>query len=129
MATPFEPGSQPRLRSRRLWLSPFVMGDAEAVFAYASDPEVSRHTTWLPHTSVEEVLRWAFATFADLQEVRTGATAANAGSRRVLEKCGFEYSGMAREDWDKFDRPVELATYVLTREGWEHGLRTPSLRT
>jgi ribosomal-protein-alanine N-acetyltransferase len=38
-----------RLRLRRLWLD-----DAADVFEYASDPEVSRYTTWETHKTLED---------------------------------------------------------------------------
>jgi ribosomal-protein-alanine N-acetyltransferase len=50
------------IRTTRLWLTPFTMDDAAAVYAYASIPEVSRYTTWRPHTSIrdaEDFLRYA----------------------------------------------------------------------
>ncbi len=174
-------GTQPHLRSDRLWLSPFVEADAPAVFAYASNPNVSRHTTWNTHESVADaeyfirfvqgyetdfcwairlsqdgdavgaiefgiddrlcgsvhfvlaehlwnqglmteavtaVLVWGFDALAELDRVVTAAVSANTGSRRVLEKCGFELTGLVPEMWEKFDDPVELAAYVLHRDRW-----------
>lgn len=176
-------GAQPKLATARLSLTPFVMQDAEAVFAYASNPNVSRHTTWNTHTSVadgerfvewvqgrtsdfcwairplpgsvargaiefgiedsttgavhyvlaeemwkqgimteavEAVVGWAFEALDDLARIATGALSANRGSCRVLEKCGFSFDGMVQEKWDKFDDPVELARYALTRERWRN---------
>ncbi len=174
-------GPQPNLHSGRLWLTPFVAGDAQAVFDYARNPEVARHTTWSPHRSLADaedfidmvqgyeselcwairttpdgpargavefglsdpangsvhyvlaeelwnqglmteavtmVLRWAFHTFGSLERVATAATAANIGSHRVLEKCGFDFTGTVLERWPKFPDPVELAAYSLSREQW-----------
>lgn len=68
--------------------------------------------------AVRTVLDWAFQTFEALECVATSATSANVGSRRVLEKCGFRFTGLATEDWPKFDEPVELAEYELTRRDW-----------
>ena len=174
-------GSQPNLRSERLWLTPFVDADAPAVFEYAKNPRVSEHTTWTTHQSladaetfikmvqtydtdfcwalriapndpaqgaiefglsdaesgtvhfvlaeglwnqgliteaVRAVLRWAFDRFESLRTVATGAISSNTGSRRVLEKCGFELTGLVYEQWTKFEEPVQLAGYALTRERW-----------
>jgi ribosomal-protein-alanine N-acetyltransferase len=64
------------------------------------------------------VVGWAFRSFASLQRVETGATSANFGSRRVLEKCGFRLTEVVNEKWAKFNQPVELAVYSLTRGHW-----------
>lgn len=182
MKRPVDLGAQPSIRTAQLWLNPFVPADARAVFAYASDPDVSKHTTWTTHQSIQDaerfirmvrgyksefcwairrsqegaavgaiefglsdpatgsvhyvlakelwnrglmseavraVLRWAFEAFPELKRVQTAATSGNTGSRRVLEKCGFEFSQQVLERWDKFAEPVELASYVLTRRRWE----------
>lgn len=174
-------GPQPDLRSRRLWLTPFVDEDAAAVFAYAKNPNVARHTTWSPHRSIADaerfiamvhgyesefcwairlgplgpprgaievafsdlsrgsihyvlaeelwnqglmteaaatVLQWAFHAFDSLETVDTTATVENLGSRRVLEKCGFEPTGVVQEKWAKFPEPVELTSYSVSRERW-----------
>lgn len=42
------------LRTNRLVLRPWRESDAEALFAYASDPDVGPNAGWLPHQSVEE---------------------------------------------------------------------------
>ena len=60
----------------------------------------------------------AFQSFDELERVATAAISVNTGSRRVLEKCGFEFAGLVLEEWDKFEDAVELASYVLTREQW-----------
>lgn len=176
-------GNQPNLKTSRLSLTPFVAGDAAAVLAYASNPNVSRDTTWNTHScladaerfirwvqgrkgdfcwairpipsdvakgaielgledttngavhyvlaedlwnrgfmteAVEAVLGWAYSTIDGLERVATGALSVNHGSRRVLEKCGFVFDGLVQENWDKFDDPVELATYSLTRNRWQN---------
>ncbi len=68
--------------------------------------------------AVSEVVRWGFETFNLLERIATTATSANIGSRRVLEKCGFAFTGTVVERWAKFDAPVELASYVARREQW-----------
>ena len=44
----------PTLETDRLILRKMTLDDAEAVFAYASDPEVSRYVIWETHRSVED---------------------------------------------------------------------------
>jgi [ribosomal protein S5]-alanine N-acetyltransferase len=53
--------SSPTIRTGRLLLRPFVASDAADVFAYASNPNVARYTTWSPHRTVadsEAFLAW-----------------------------------------------------------------------
>lgn len=45
------------METERLILRPWKDSDAEALFRYASDPEVGPRAGWPPHTSVEESLR------------------------------------------------------------------------
>ena len=42
------------LETERLVLRPWRESDAEALFSYASDPDVGPAAGWLPHTSIEE---------------------------------------------------------------------------
>ncbi len=169
----------PSIETDRLWLSSFTIEDVKAVFAYASNPEVPRYTTWTPHTSKEEaegfiryargerycwairlssegpavgaiecteeepgqasihyvlgqehwgqgimteaakaVMGWAFALDPNLQRITTTVIEEHAASRRVLEKCGMEVVGHVSETWMKFEEPVKLAMYGVTRGAW-----------
>ena len=44
----------PTLETDRLILRKMKSDDAEAVFAYASDPEVTRYVIWETHRSIED---------------------------------------------------------------------------
>ena len=44
------------METNRILLRPWRESDAEALFKYASDPEVGPHAGWPPHKSVEESL-------------------------------------------------------------------------
>jgi len=51
----------------RVKLRPLAERDAEALFPYVSDPEVSKYTSWAQHKNVEETREWlkgAIATVA-----------------------------------------------------------------
>lgn len=74
---------------------------------------------------VGAVLDWAFEALPALEGVTTAATTANVGSRRVLEKCGFTFTGVVTETWAKHPGPVELARYTISRAEWSE-LRAPS---
>lgn len=56
--------SNKMIETDRLILRPWKESDAEALFKYASDPEVGPVAGWAPHTSVEyslEIIRTVFA--------------------------------------------------------------------
>jgi ribosomal-protein-alanine N-acetyltransferase len=65
--------------------------------------------------AVDVVCRWAMEWSRALREITTSVAAANIGSARVLEKCGFERIGSAFDSWDKFAEPVELYVYRRNR--------------
>ena len=44
------------METERILLRPWQDSDAEALFKYASDPEVGPRAGWPPHKSVEESL-------------------------------------------------------------------------
>jgi ribosomal-protein-alanine N-acetyltransferase len=46
----------PTLETDRLWLRPFTVADAEAVFAYASDPAMTTHTLWESHETIDDAV-------------------------------------------------------------------------
>ena len=68
--------------------------------------------------AVRAVLDWAFKATPTLEEVTSGAMAANPASTRVQEKCGMRRVRLERETWEKFADPVEIAICRITREEW-----------
>ena len=72
------------------------------------------------------VLDWGFGSHPGLDKVTTSAVSANRGSSRVMEKCGMVFRGTARDTWDKFTQPVELAIYSIDRKQWDSRRRGPA---
>jgi RimJ/RimL family protein N-acetyltransferase len=108
-----------RLETPRLILRAPTVHDASAVFAaYATDPEVSRYTTWAPHRSLDDtrgflrvceqgwergtVLSWAILRRAD---------------RRLIGSIDIRMEGHRGE-----------IGYVLARSAWGHGHATEAAR-
>ncbi len=54
----------PRVETQRLILRPLEMADAEAVFAYAKDPEVARYLSWQPHRSIDDARQFISRTLS-----------------------------------------------------------------
>ena len=107
----------PRLETDRLVLRRAASSDVADVFAYASDPEVARHSTWEPHDSLD-----ASRTFvASLLAHYAAAEVANwvvvlKGEDRVVGTCGFVY-------WNPRHNRAEIG-YALARRLWGRGLMT-----
>jgi ribosomal-protein-alanine N-acetyltransferase len=59
----------PTLRTDRLILRSLTLDDTPSIFAYASDPEVSRYTLWEPHKTLNDALSfiqdYAFKRYAE----------------------------------------------------------------
>jgi RimJ/RimL family protein N-acetyltransferase len=78
-----------KMETERILLRSWQDSDAEALFKYASDPEVGPRAGWPPHKSVEdslEIIRTVF-TAEEMWAVIWKA------SGRVMEKCGFVDTG------------------------------------
>ena len=92
----------PRLRFR-----PWLESDAEALFKYASDPDVGVRAGWPPHQSVEESLHIIRDIFSNdhtwaLELKETG---------EAMEKCGFRDTGetnMLSHLYRGDERPVKI---------------------
>lgn len=48
----------PTITTDRLLLRPITTKDAEAIFNYAKNPEVSKYTLWSPHLNLQETKKW-----------------------------------------------------------------------
>jgi ribosomal-protein-alanine N-acetyltransferase len=54
------------IETARLRLRPPTESDAEAIFAYASNPELPRYMSWAAHETVEETREWFRACVANI---------------------------------------------------------------
>jgi [ribosomal protein S5]-alanine N-acetyltransferase len=112
----------PELETERLLLRKMRLDDAEAMFAYASDPEVTRYVPWDTHRSMED--SESFLGFAT-----EGYERGDFGGWGVVLKddgvfigtCGIDV-GYAPEH-----ARAELG-YVLSREHWGKGLMPEAVR-
>ena len=110
----------PRLETERLLLRALTPDDAAAIFAYASDPEVSRHLVWEAHRSVEDA-----KAFLDLTMARYGSGDAPdwgmvyKGDGRLVGTSGFAA-------WEHEHARAEVGC-VLHRGYWGMGLAAEAL--
>ena len=68
--------------------------------------------------SARALLDWAFRTYPTLESLHSSALTANPASTRVQQKCGMQFQRTETQTWSKFDEPVELAFYSISRAEW-----------
>ncbi len=111
----------PVLTTDRLILRKMKLSDARDLFAYAKDPEVSRHVLWETHTSIRQsrrFLRAAKRQYRLGQPCSWAITLKNSG--RMIGTIGFMW---LNTEW----LSAEVG-YSLSREYWHRGLMTEALR-
>jgi ribosomal-protein-alanine N-acetyltransferase len=111
----------PTLETERLILRKMTPDDAEAVFAYASDPEVSRYTLWETHRSIEDsraFLELTLGKYEGGEEPDWGVV--YKGDHRFVGACGLV-------NWEIEHARVEVG-FVLSREYWGRGLMPEVVR-
>jgi ribosomal-protein-alanine N-acetyltransferase len=107
----------PELETERLLLRKMRLEDAQAMFAYASDPEVTRYVLWDTHRSVQDTE--SFLNFAT-----EGYERGDFGGWGVVLKDDGVFIGTCGIDagYSPEHARAELG-YVLSREHWGKGGR------
>jgi ribosomal-protein-alanine N-acetyltransferase len=114
-------GDMPVLETARLRLRRLTYDDAEDMFAYASDPEVTRYLMWLPSRSIEESLEFimtAVERYRNRQPAPWGMELKTEG--RIIGTCDYIHW------WPAHER-AEIG-YALSRQYWGQGLMTEAVR-
>ncbi|MNX81254.1 putative ribosomal N-acetyltransferase YdaF [compost metagenome] len=113
----------PQLQTPRLLLRPLVEQDAEAVFAYCANPNVSRYTLWEPHRSLDDALSYIRAYAFPKYELGIpepfGIVSKEEGER-VIGTVGAFWVSEAH-------RCMEIA-YALAEPYWGQGLVAEAAR-
>jgi len=112
--------SLPELETESLLLRKLCRSDAADLFAYSSDPEVTRYVLWEPHRSISETrdyLRYM------RQLYRQGAPSSWAivlkDENRVIGTIGFM--------WYALENQSAEVGYSLSRAYWNRGYATQAL--
>ncbi len=109
------------LETDRLLLRKMSMADAADVFAYASDPEVSKYTSWSTHQAIadsQQFLESVIAKYEAGQPMDWGIE--HKGDRKLIGTCGFA-------SWDCTHARAEIG-YVLSRQYWGQGYMTEAVK-
>lgn len=111
----------PQVTTDRLMLRRVRASDEEAIYAYASDPDVARYTSWAPHTSPDETRQFVRQTLDAYREKRVASWGLELRSERALIGTGG-YSS-----WDPEQGVAEIG-YAIGRAYWGQGLMTEAVR-
>lgn len=97
------------------------MADAQDIFAYSRDPEVTRHVLWDPHRSIHDsraYLRYILRQYKANEPSSWGIELRE--EQRLIGTIGFMW-------WNREYRSAEIG-YSLSRAYWNKGLMTEALR-
>ena len=108
------------LETKRLILRPWRESDAEALFKYASDPDVGPRAGWPPHKSVEESLE-------TIRTVLSGEGMWAVELKGISEVIGsIGYLPATASNLDIEDDQCEIG-YWIAKPFWNQGLCTEAL--
>jgi ribosomal-protein-alanine N-acetyltransferase len=111
----------PIIETPRLILRKMRLTDADDLFAYARDPEVSRYLVWTPHQNIEETR--GYINYVNSQY-----------DKGLLEDWGIEYrqshTFIGTAGYFFWDVPHSRAEihYCLAKDYWHKGLMPEALR-
>jgi ribosomal-protein-alanine N-acetyltransferase len=108
-------GRFPQLETERLILRKMRKDDARDLYAYASDPDVARHTLWNAHRSLLDSQRFLEAVIEQYKSKEvTNWGIEHKADRKFIGTCGFVY-------WNPDHRRAEIG-YALSKSYWNQGI-------
>jgi len=110
----------PELSTQRLLLRKMTMADAQDIYEYSSDPEVSRHVLWDAHRSLHDsraYLRYILRQYRNAEPSSWGIVLKQ--TNRLIGTIGFMW-------WNQENHSAEVG-YSLARSQWNRGLMTEAL--
>ena len=112
---------QPELSTERTQLRKVAWEDAEDLFAYGSDPDVSRFVGWDTHQSIADAEAYIAAT---LEKYEQGGLAdwaiEHRRDRKFIGTVGFLF-------WETHEAAAEIG-YVMAKPYWGQGIMTEVVR-
>jgi [ribosomal protein S5]-alanine N-acetyltransferase len=113
----------PLLTTPNLMLSSFdALTDTSAVFAYASDPEVARFTSWMPHRSLTDSAAW-------IDRIKR-SDSVEPGQRHhcwAIRMCHGDGTAVGAVELIQEPADVARVDFVLARLQWGKGLMTEAV--
>jgi RimJ/RimL family protein N-acetyltransferase len=114
-------GNLPPIETERLLLRKIVVDDAEDMFEYGRDPEVTRYLMWEPHRTIDdsiEFIRWVMRQYEAGEVAPWGLELKDTG--KFIGTVGFV-------EWNLRHSRAEIG-YSLARPFWGLGLMTEAAR-
>jgi [ribosomal protein S5]-alanine N-acetyltransferase len=110
------------LQTPRLILRKLELSDAEDIFAYASDPQVTAYTSWTTHQSIDDTYEYLRNFVFELYRSDKGMDwgIIEKASGKLIGTCGLYASPEHRR---------ATLGYVLNRDYWGQGLVTEAAKT
>lgn len=111
----------PQLETQRLILRRMNMSDAQDVYAYSRDPQVSQHVLWDAHRSINEsraYLRYIMRQYRNNEPSSWGIEYKQTG--QLIGTIGYMW-------WSRENKSAEVG-YSLSRAFWNKGIMTEALR-
>lgn len=106
----------PKIETERLILRKITLDDAEDMYLYASDEEVTRYVIWDTHSSLSDTIEF-INTFLSQYHLPWG----------IELKENGKFIGTVHFVWWQPEHSAEIG-YVLSREYWGKGLITEAAR-
>ncbi|HML47111.1 MAG TPA: GNAT family protein [Clostridia bacterium] len=110
----------PELSTQRLLLRKMTMADAQDIYDYSSDPEVSRHVLWEAHRTIHDsraYLRYILRQYRNGEPSSWGIVLSQ--TNRLIGTIGYMW-------WNQENHSAEVG-YSLARSQWNHGIMTEAL--
>jgi len=111
----------PILCTKSLILKKMTLKDAEDLFEYASDPEVTKYITWAPHKSIDDsidFLKSVLRRYENNEVSEWGIVYKE--NNKFIGTCGYVL-------WVPVHSLAEIA-FALSREYWGKGLMTEAVK-
>jgi [ribosomal protein S5]-alanine N-acetyltransferase len=110
----------PTIETDRLLLRKITLNDANDMFEYASDPQVSEYTMWSTHSSIEDTkyfLKSLLKMYKRRELVDWGIV--HKAENKFIGTCGFV-------EWRMTHSRAEIG-YTLSRKYWGEGYMTEAV--
>jgi len=111
----------PALETRRLILRKMALEDAEDLFEYASDPEMTKFVIWEPHKSIEDSYNYLKAM---IQRYEKGEVS----EWGIIHKEKNKFIGTCGYLWWLVEHHRAEIVYALSRKFWNQGLMTEAIQ-
>jgi ribosomal-protein-alanine N-acetyltransferase len=111
----------PQLETKRLILRKMTLADAQGIFEYASDPELTKYTEWDYHKSIEDSVNFLKSVIQkyENQEISEWGVILKEYNK-FIGTCAYLW-------WQPAHNRTEIG-YTLSRKYWGRGLMTEAVK-